>query len=118
VLYALKPSEVPAFRQRKREEAPGGGSPVEVGTGEASARPGPGAAALRREAEVLLRRLAELNRHRRGIDGSIRRVEHELEELLSRAGAGGVQTSLGLLRRLEASGEDGATPTRRFVIEV
>ncbi len=121
VLYALKPSEIPAFRRRGRRASAGAGDderPAERGTG-------PSQAGVRREAEALLGKLAELKRHRRGIDRSIARTEGELAALLERSGQSELQTSLGLLRRLSesaggGSGDDpsGRSTPPRFVIEV
>jgi hypothetical protein len=115
LLYALKPSQVPAFKKRAESasRAAGGGE-------RSSRRPEAAAAsALRREAEVLLGKLAELKRHRRGIEGAIARVEGELAGLLERAGQSELQTSLGLLRRLPVeTSEAGEARPARFVIEV
>ena len=113
LLFALKPSEIPVFKAKSRDRP---SSPPQ-GPGDGGATPKV-SAGLQREAEVLLRKLAELNRHRRGVEGSIARVERELEEVLGRAEAHGLQTSLGFLRRIEPS-EAGEGPVRRrFVIEV
>jgi hypothetical protein len=115
VLYALKPSQVPAFKKRAEQAsaaAPAGDRP--------SRRPEAAAAsALRREAEALLGKLAELKRHRRGIEGAISHVESDLAALVERAGRSELQTSLGLLRRLPAETDEAGEPRpARFVIEV
>ncbi|HSL84887.1 MAG TPA: CRISPR-associated primase-polymerase type A1, partial [Thermoanaerobaculia bacterium] len=120
VLYALKPSEIPAFRKRRLAEAPGPDPANRARPGRPTA---PAASALQREAEALLGKLSELKRHRRGIDRSIARVEGELSALLDRAGSEELQTRFGLLRRLPSTPDgardsEGPPAASRFVIEV
>lgn len=118
ILYALKPSEVPAFGKRAKEQAKEEeGSRTDEGSH--GSRPtrsetGPGPRALRQEAEGILRKLAELRRHHRGITRSIARLEDDLARLLDRAEADTLETSLGLLRRVER--EDGSG--HDYLIEV
>ena len=75
---------------------------------------GAGTRALRLEAEQILRKLADLRRHHRGIARSIGRLEQDLAALLERAESDSLETSLGLLRRVAR--EDGSG--EEFVIEV
>lgn len=102
LLHALKPSEIPVFRKPSREVA--------------QREPAPAAPALHQEAEDRVRKIAELKRHRRGIEASLERLHAELGALFDRAEAGGdaLQLSTGVLRRVQRAGKEGWD----FVIEV
>ena len=102
VLYALKPSQVAAFRDRRRKS--------EKKDPAAKARPG------RKQAkgDQLIRKIADLKRQRRGIEGAIARVTGELAELFDAANSDTLALSIGTLRKVQAS--DGETWD--FLIEV
>ncbi len=101
VLHALRPAEVPVWRQRKasrkppsREGAAGKSPPRQGNAGPGGGQPGGD------RPEALVRKLAELKRHRRGLDGSIERLSRELAELFDERGADHLQLSIGTLRRV------------------
>jgi len=81
LLFALRPSEVPVFRRQspkpKSAQATTPAAPAASAVGDAQG--------VEREAEEKVRKLAELKRHRRGIDASIERLRQELAALLERA---------------------------------
>ncbi len=90
VLHVLKPSEVAAFRK-----------PAKVGGKGASRRPPARdrVAEVRRRCEEKVRKIAELNRHRRGLDASVARIKRELAALFDEAGVDVLETATGTLRR-------------------
>ncbi len=98
VLHALKPSQVPAFRDRRRKS----GKKNAAEGGGAKARPARQASGER--GYELIRKIAELKRQRRGIEGAIARVSTELGELFDAASTETLQLSMGLLRRKRSSG--------------
>lgn len=111
LLFALRPSEVPVFR-RQAPKPKGSQATTDAA---APAAPAVGnAQAVSREAEETIRKLAELKRHRRGIDASIERLRQELAALFERAESDTLQLSIGLLRRVKRTDDEGWD----FVIEV
>jgi group II intron reverse transcriptase/maturase len=102
VLYALRPSEVAAFRQRKERETEKGEREKEASGGE------------RQEAEDKVKKIAELKRHRRGIEAALDRLHEELAAVFEAAGAETLQLSVGVLRRVRREQGEGWD----FVIEV
>ncbi len=110
LLFALRPSEVPAFRRQspkpKSSQATTPAAPASPAVGNAQG--------VDREAEEKVRKLAELKRHRRGIDASIERLRQELAALLDRAESDTLQLSIGLLKRVKRRDDEGWD----FVIEV
>lgn len=98
VLYALRPSEVPAFRA-VREPRKEGVSQVD---------------ALRQTVEEKVAKIAELKRHRKGVEAALERCQAELASLFEEQGTERLQLTLGVLRRVQ--GEDGKG--WEFVIEV
>ncbi|MGD2070568.1 MAG: CRISPR-associated primase-polymerase type A1 [Gemmatimonadota bacterium] len=110
LLFGVKASEVQAFRKRREQQK-------DERTADAAPERGPvgsGRKALREEVEAILRKLAELRRHHRGITRTISRLEGDLAEALAREEADTLETSMGLLRRVER--DDGSG--HDFVIEV
>jgi hypothetical protein len=102
VLYALRPAEIPVFRKPPpRPEAAAEASLSLAG-------------APRQDAEETVRRIAELKRHRRGIEAALDRLHGELTALFDGAGADSLQLSMGVLRRVRRSEGEGWD----FVIEV
>jgi group II intron reverse transcriptase/maturase len=102
VLYALRPSEVPAFRQWKDREPRKGEGEKEAGGGE------------QQEAEDKVKKIVELKRHRRGIEAALDRLQGELAAVFEAAGSETLQLSMGVLRRVRRVEGDGWD----FVIEV
>lgn len=105
LLHALKVSEVPAFRKppaREAREAPGVAAEKEAAEQQA------------KEAEERVRKIAELKRHRRGLEAAIDRLQAELAAIFDGAGTETLQLSIGVLRRVERPQGEGWD----FVIEV
>jgi hypothetical protein len=118
LLFALKPGEIPTFRRPApvRTPAPPAGDrrrggPAPAATAAATETP---AATLRRRAEVTVKKLAELHRHRRGVEASIERLHGELAATFDAAGADTLDLATGRLRRVRRAGGEGWD----FVIEV
>jgi hypothetical protein len=102
VLYVLRPSEVPAFRQRTEREP-----------GKREGERDPGGVPLQ-EAEDKVKKIAELKRHRRGVESALDRLQAELAALFEVGGAETLQLSMGVLRRVRREQGEGWD----FVIEV
>jgi hypothetical protein len=102
LLYALRPSEIPVFRKPPaRAAGPEDGAPSAAST-------------LHQGAEESIRRIAELKRHRRGIEAALDRLHSELAALFDGEKADTLQLSMGVLRRVQRSDGKGWD----FVIEV
>ncbi len=97
VLHVLKPNEVKAFRPPAKKPARTKGEQGRPATDDP--------AKLHGEAEQKVRKIAELKRHRRGIDSSIERLGRELAALFDEAGQDTIEVSIGILRRVKS--EDG-----------
>jgi hypothetical protein len=102
VLYALRVSEVPVFRTSPARPA--------ASRDEAASE----ADTLRRAAEEKVGKIAELKRHRRGIEAALERLQSELATLFDNEKCETLQLSLGALRRVRRSEGEGW----EFVIEV
>ncbi|MFN7961579.1 MAG: CRISPR-associated primase-polymerase type A1 [Thermoanaerobaculia bacterium] len=105
LLLALKPSQIPAFQASAQSS----------GSGSSAAAPPPEASVTAGgEAEQQVRRLAELKRHRRGLEAAIERTERELDQIFERAGTDRLVLTLGVLKRVvPAEGQRS-----EFLIEV
>ncbi|MGH9361529.1 MAG: TOTE conflict system archaeo-eukaryotic primase domain-containing protein, partial [Thermoanaerobaculia bacterium] len=116
LLFALKVSEVPAFRSAQRAGAPPRQEKASAAGGGAVPPAGPRSATrdLRQEAEERLNKMAELRRHQQGIEASIARLRRELAEIFDAASTDTLELSLGRLRRVRREAGDGWD----FVIEV
>ncbi len=116
LLFALRASQIPAFRARKpagdmQATVPSAESATGVSTG---APPKPhGANTTVSQAEALLGRIAELRRQERGIASAAARARAELLALFDATGADALDVTAGTLRRTRAA--DGSW---RFLIEI
>ncbi len=102
VLYALRVSEVPVFRASPARPA--------ASRDEAASE----ADTQRRAAEEKVGKIAELKRHRRGIEAALERLQSELATLFDNEKCETLQLSLGVLRRVRRGEGEGW----EFVIEV
>ncbi len=110
LLHVLKPSEIAAFRRQRSAKASKKMPQTKASsTPQESTASGP-----RQDAEEIVRKIAEMKKHRRGIDASIERLRQSLAEVFAAADQDQLQLSMGTLRRVEREGEDGVD----FVIEV
>ncbi len=95
VLYALRVSEVAAFRSSPARAA----ASRDEGTSQADVR--------RRSAEDKVAKIAELKRHRRGIETALERLHAEVTALFDEEGTETLQLSLGVLRRIRREEGNG-----------
>ena len=100
VLHALKQSEIPAFVARGRQAS-------EKKAGEDAAEEKRSSNELRREAEALVKKIADRKQQLRGLKASIERLRHELESLFERVGSNRIELSIGVLHRVKSDGDDG-----------
>lgn len=110
LLYALRASEVPVFRQMKPRFK--GASPAKEEP--RVSRPTVKEQELHKEVEEKIRKIAELKRQRRKVDAAIDRINEEISALFDRGDTETLQLSMGLLKRVRRSDGEGW----EFVIEV
>lgn len=108
VLQVLQPFEVAVFRRPTKAMKAG---PTRAKPEKA---PGGGAEAARSPMEDMVRKLAELRRHRRGLDAAIRRLTEQLAEVFDAEDQESLVLSMGTLRKDSADAEG----LPRFVIEI
>ncbi|MFQ6119043.1 MAG: hypothetical protein ACE5KE_04040 [Methanosarcinales archaeon] len=82
ILHALKASEVSVMKEKKE---------AAIKHDEKKA--------MRKQAEALVNRLAELRRNLRGVVANIEKCENELGELFNKQGVEKMELSLGVLKR-------------------
>lgn len=106
LLFALRPSQIPAFRRRRTDAAEKRRVPAAAQSGTLSA----GSAAVTEDAfdaDSILEKITELRRHRRGIDASLERLHRELLQKFESAGADTLPVRMGRLRRVRRGNGEG-----------
>ncbi len=104
VLHALRASEISVFR---RKPSPGKSTAAASGESAHSANRGNDSATSSQAAEEKVRKIAELKRHRRGIEASIQRLQEELSEVFESSGTESLQLSTGVLTRTRKQDGEG-----------
>ena len=116
LLFGLKASEIAAFRvaasKKTSRPAPQAPRPSDPAPSKGTGGGDSGSAIARAEEKV--KKIAELKRHRRGIEASIDRLRGELEEILAESGQDSLQLTMGTLKQVPKDDGEGS----ELVIEV